>query len=417
MYTNVSNLPDRVREYLDGLGCPVRLLDGNAGEMQPATSWRGAAGANGRSLRECETDGITVLAYAMDAVNPRDPFVYMADLPADLSTTDGPVVGWDREWSKCNAAHADATPEQTFRAGGEVYARIAERTVWIAFPLQNLPDEADLDKILGVPIAACREIEATRRARETDAARQRFVEAAMNGSETQVQQLVRQTSDAEEAVRYHEQQHQTALATLRRNARELAAARLAAESDEGEEHWVAQWNALLEHPKVVAVTTDHNGDLAIETVGLTIRCEETRRETYLGRFQVVLPIASTGRWPRLNNLDNARGGRDHPHVTGGNPCWGGSEYIVGELRSSNEIAGLFEHALQYLEGYNPRDSWGAYIDEWMGSGAYSEASGDASDALSEDELSTNPGGCGRCGRTGVAHNNDCCGEPTCNVCH
>jgi hypothetical protein len=90
---------------------------------------------------------------------------------------------------------------------------------------------------------------------------------------------------------------------------------------------------------------------------------ETGETRWLGRFRAEINVSSNE--VRLHNLDNPRNGRDHPHVSGGVPCFGGHHDAFSQLIAEGRWYVFLELAFQYLESFNAEDDWGQYAAYWF----------------------------------------------------
>lgn len=389
-------LPERVIQYLSDLPYPVRVLEGNANQMQPPRGWNGHARSNGATLETCQQEGVTLISWAMDACsNPRYPFLYYETIPARITSDGNPRhqrVGM--EWIQPAAPYAD---EASFSdSSGMTYARSGDRIVWYAFPLQNLSPEdwehIDLDKLFGEPIGFSREVgaaaaererlrqeriareqeleaerERRRQERQRDAARESFMAAAEAAARGQRDQYEREYQQQESYAREYEQNHARAMTEIQR----LSILLRALDADNGFDREQAQreWDALINHPKVTGIRQENRrymGECTVITTPELIMTDPDTGESHpLGAFDIFLPGPASGQFPQFHNLTNPRNGRHHPHVdSGGSACFGGSHSLVSEMVRSGSLAGLFEFMIQYLESYNPQDSYGMYARDW-----------------------------------------------------
>ena len=128
-------------------------------------------------------------------------------------------------------------------------------------------------------------------------------------------------------------------------------------------HLAEEWELLREHPRLAeAVVVDSKLTL-VTTDDIRLHREDSCETRWLGAFRIELDL-NDGEI-RLHNLHTRRGGRDHPHVVNGNPCFGGDHGVFSELMAAGSLHLLYEMLLQYLEKLNLRDEYGAYGAYWF----------------------------------------------------
>lgn len=368
------NLPGRVREWLDEFktthdNVPIRFLRGNAHNFEPPTSWRGAAGPNRTSLSDCEERGLTIVNWATDRIRPGTGWQYTEIAPSGLFRDENSrslAMEVVLPASDLNDPDSHFVPASDFDNGNMTYARVGERCVWYCINLAHLfdhyPDAVDLDKILGEPLEAALdpEREIRRREREIQLAHDRFVESALNRSQNALREAQVRVNALEVTLNRLEQEHQSTLTELRDSARSIEIHEQSLSRDN--EYLETQWNALISHPRVENVSVV-NDNIVINTGEFDLHHPSTGASVPLGKFNITIPTTNTGHI-YIANTTNAKEGRDHPHVSNNNPCWGDSEALIAELRAAGEISGLIEVIFQYLETYNPRDYWGRFARLW-----------------------------------------------------
>lgn len=140
---------------------------------------------------------------------------------------------------------------------------------------------------------------------------------------------------------------------------------LVRQNDAGDE-FMRQWQQLEDHPRIARVRFSAAGGNSVTittTDDLRMYHPVTGESRWLGAFNIVLNLETMA--IRLNNLNTIRGGRDHPHVTGGRACFGGHQTAFTELLTKGEIYTLFELLIQYLETLNLADEYGRYGAYWF----------------------------------------------------
>jgi hypothetical protein len=132
----------------------------------------------------------------------------------------------------------------------------------------------------------------------------------------------------------------------------------------------AEFDALLRHDKVDAVGI-RNQEVLVKTVELDITNPDTSESWPLGAFEIELPL-TPDRSNRISVINRTGARTDggstyhHPHVLNDAPCFGAIEEQIVQSLSSGEINGTFELLLEYLQTFNPEDSYGQHIRYWSG---------------------------------------------------
>lgn len=382
MYTEVELAP-RVQEYLESLDRPVRVLKGSAWTFAPPGTWRGVSGNYRQNLTECNETGITLVSWGTDEVDVGNPYQYYRNMPGTFYV-DGEAREMDAEWLR----PINTSGPATLATEDDTFARIGERTVFYNFPLDKLSDgdgNLDLEMLFGEPIQRAstigealaaerrerQEREAAERAereraqaeREAAAAREAFVQRMANRFSTQRQSLEAQRVQGERYVTEYEQYVRQYRDQVRQAVAQLE---MIDRAGEQQIDYDAQWEELSNHPRVKRLGMEDNY-FTIYTDLITITSPESGESWPLGEMCIKLP--PPGQYDiRIRNLTNrmqdGEGSRDHPHVVNEGPCFGDIGQLVEELNARGDIPGLFEVLIQYLESYNPADSWGRAIRLW-----------------------------------------------------
>lgn len=168
-------------------------------------------------------------------------------------------------------------------------------------------------------------------------------------------------------------QYSESIAGYMRQGREQQALIDAALAAMAESDWaeklVREFEQLAEHPRVGGVTlgmASYGEDPSIyvtTTPDLRLHRPDTGDSRWLGRFRVELNLAYSQ--IRMTNLTTRRGGRDHPHITDGVPCFGGHSSSFMQLLANGDLYVLFELLIQYLETLNLGDEYGRYGSFWF----------------------------------------------------
>jgi hypothetical protein len=133
--------------------------------------------------------------------------------------------------------------------------------------------------------------------------------------------------------------------------------------DERGDRLVREYELLAEHPRVARLGFIGTSLRITTTDDLRLWSTDRTVSRWLGRFLITIDLANCD--VKLKNLDTARGGSDHPHVTDGVVCWGEYEQRVAEMVGRGDLLTLFEWLLQFLETYNPSDYYSRYARWWL----------------------------------------------------
>lgn len=170
-------------------------------------------------------------------------------------------------------------------------------------------------------------------------------------------------------------QYSEMIAGYMRQGREQQALIDAAIAAMGESDWaeklVREFEQVAEHPRVAELmlagaSYAHDGEQSIyvtTTPDLRLHRPDTGDSRWLGAFQVEFNLAYSQ--IRMTNLTTRRGGRDHPHITDGVPCFGGHSSSFMQLLANGDLYVLFELLIQYLETLNLGDEYGRYGSFWF----------------------------------------------------
>ena len=256
------------------------------------------------------------------------------------------------------------TPANPIYLGEHLIGEVQERTVYIYFRFWGTELEDDVTAAIIEAARLCVDDAflagaAERRAELRQQAIERYVRSIYD------RQLLnhRQRIDEHQA-QVAEYQAQLA-ATLRelRQRQELIDAILASRDNDAAEQVLREWKALENHPRVAEMDFVSNSLVITTTDDIRITREDTGESRWLGAFRININLESCA--IRLTNLNTRRGGRDHPHVTDGQPCFGGWHNDFAELLARGQVYTVFELLIQYLETLNLRDEYGRYGAYWF----------------------------------------------------
>ena len=153
------------------------------------------------------------------------------------------------------------------------------------------------------------------------------------------------------------------LIRLEREMRDLISRRRVLEeglSTERRQQLATQIEQLLQTRGVLGIERDGNW-VIVHTDLIDIHYNESRHR--IGAFEIRLNF-NTGAVEMKNVVNfGSRTSYDHPHVSGGSPCWGNVSDGIRQMMRDYELQAVVEMSLQFLQSYN---SSGAYIslDYW-----------------------------------------------------
>lgn len=193
-------------------------------------------------------------------------------------------------------------------------------------------------------------------------AKKAFIDYAEKQGSQRQEALTAQLDEAERKVVQYERHHREQLEHLKHLTKEYAFVMQNAEIPDGRID--REYSELLDHIHMHRIDFDENvGALLMFTDELHMYSPDRKERTPAGTFKIELLIQA--RDLRMINLTNMRGGRMHPHVPGdGTPCWGDMHSAIANLLQQHELIGIFSLCIDYLESYNPDDSWGRWAANW-----------------------------------------------------
>lgn len=137
----------------------------------------------------------------------------------------------------------------------------------------------------------------------------------------------------------------------------------AAGNNDYAEHLVAEWQQLENHPRLASASANSNYLKLITTPDLRLTRSDNGESRWLGSFEISIRI-QTGNTV-IRNLSTPRGGRDHPHVVDGSPCFGGHAESFRQILMRGDLYTYFELMVQYIETLNLADEYGRYGSYWF----------------------------------------------------
>ena len=131
------------------------------------------------------------------------------------------------------------------------------------------------------------------------------------------------------------------------------------------EGYGAEFDKLLEHPKIVDVRFSEDV-LEVHTTDLFVQHEDRGTWYHLGEFSITLDEGGTlSFFNKTRQVDGYENGMQAPHVFHrGNACYGTLEEVIPSLASQREYASIFVMGIAFLESVNLRDAAGKYLTNW-----------------------------------------------------
>lgn len=357
-------LPENIAAYLRNLDYPVKVVQGMYRQVLSAPTWDATdvdALGGQFTLDELNEQGVVIIDWAT-ASNPTQR--NWGSIPGAYYTN-----GNDHDLRVQEVlipAEGDDLAERYSLTDDFVMAEVGPRTVWFTTTLRYLPDAQDLalDALLGEPLRIARDAarwaDFEERMRERN--RRMFIEQLTEGvAERRVAGVRQDAQQAERELRSLEVQLSQTLRTLSDSKARLEVAE--AGLRKSEEYWVKELEQIERHPMTKRVSVAGTS-LTIYTEELTMYDpRDDDRHVTLGQFEIVIDVENHN--IRLNNLTNRRRDRDHPHVSGGEACFGGHGSQIMKFLADFEIGSLYEVLLSYLQSFNPDDDWGRYAAWWF----------------------------------------------------
>lgn len=347
-------------DYASTNSLPIRVLFGRFSTFTPGAWSAEEATACGTSLDVCQATGVTLVVWGAATEQYGSE---QEQLPGVFFTDGRPRTLEIKEMIRPQeGAIAQALD---LEADGLQFGEFKERTVWLFLYMDLIPDpdKLNLDVLLFEPIRKSLDTEllATFSSQLEDRAAAAFARLMVSSPERRLREQRTRIEEQEIALTTHERQITTIRSQLDLQRREFD--QILESMQMPEEYWKQEWKHISEHPKIVKGTlTMSEQRVQFETVLLNITDQDTESEIPLGRFRVAINMENGE--VTLNNINNRRRDRDHPHVTRGNPCWGGYHSELIDHVQSNRLAALVEFIISYLQTYNPEDDWGRHIRLW-----------------------------------------------------
>jgi hypothetical protein len=244
------------------------------------------------------------------------------------------------------------------------YGEFSDRTLWIFFYLDHLADTDKLDyqKVFFEPFIRSMDSKEIKdfRAIAADRAAKAFARIMKGDPEERLREVRQRIENEETQVANWQESILSARTRLDMMRREFDS--IADSMTQPDEFWIKEWNVLAAHPKIVPDSLRiQERVLQYDTDELHITGNDGE-DIPVGRFRVKIDLANAR--VKIRNTSNRREGRDHPHVSNENPCWGGYEAEVLRYMQNSQLSELVEFIFGYLQTYNSHDDWGRYIRLW-----------------------------------------------------
>lgn len=321
----------------------------------------------GRPIRVLRTSSDCPWSPELPDAQERGITVYLSRSPSgvdrytDFNFAEGP----HGPWASYEALVPITPPAAPIMCENNLIGEVDDRTVYdyigLHQDLQYQHDglhEAIVEAIkLSVDPEFASSAEMRRREAE-QAALERYVRSTMNA------QLMTQRNEIDGLSR-NITDYQRNIATWAMELREkqqLLDAMLLVQQNDGAEQALREWQLLGAHPRAQSLRFTE-GELIITTTPDLRLTRPDGESRWLGAFEITIKL--DGLEIHLANLNTKRGGRDHPHVVNGRPCFGGHDNQLYELLGRGELYTVFELILQYLETLNINDEYGRYGAFWF----------------------------------------------------
>jgi hypothetical protein len=348
------------------LGRPIRLL--NAGGRTYANkAWSTAMirGCTGFTAEQCREEGLTVWSYgSLHQIRYRD----------DRQTYDGGgglfTAGIEEsgytfyDMLTMPDSPADWVADPLTTDNGFLFGEVGERVVVWHLPFMSYRDTS-FDMLLKGPLLKSIDTEflaglVERRASHT---RDAFVRFAMRVSNEGLEALRREVGSLMT-------KNSRAIAEAARTKVELRSKQrmldtLMADEDEvSEPQMLETWGKLLDDPRIENVHFDSANRVVLDTIGLDLTHPTTGQTVYLGKMRWII-AADGSDMCEVHNLDNARGGFDHPHVNMNLPCFGELGSTIFTLIKQGKLYPAVELIFAFLGSINLQDDWARRAAFWF----------------------------------------------------
>lgn len=340
-------LVDRLTQLEDELDLPIRVVTWNIARERDVLSWHSMSRRD-LTLEQAAETGITIWA-----AGPR---------PTNHGWTDLRTS----EFTIYESLRYHTEPASPVIYEDHVVGEIGERWVGLGF----IPNDG-----YNIPEAFANAVTEAVKASVDPEFLAGWAERAEQRNREALENFVRRSYDSRfqihrDSIDAHQrnivnwqQSIVNSMRTVQRENEMLDALILARDNDAGDQ-FMHEWEQLDNHPRVENLRFVNGNSIEITTTDdLRLHHPVSGDSRWLGAFKINLAIDTMA--VRMQNLSTRRGGRDHPHVIDGHPCFGGHHEAFTQLLSKGEIYTMFELLIQYLETLNLADEYGRYGAYWF----------------------------------------------------
>lgn len=346
-------------EWANANSTPLRILSGNFAQFTPGSWTQDEVDACGTTLDVANEIGVTMIVWGS---NTEFDTGSLAELPGAFYTDGTPRPLEIKEIMKPRSgAILQGIP---LEHGGFEFGEFSGRKVWYFMYLDYIQDDEklSLDHLITIPLSrACdpNEVADFEKLAQERAAKA-FAKLMMGNPEARMRDVRNRIDDEVARVTQREQENIAARSRLELMRREFDT--IIASMTQPEDHWLTEYHLLVNHPKIAPGTLRiSDRTVEYETLMLSVTLPD-ESELPMGRFRIRINLDEFR--IKIKNINNARDGRDHPHVPHEDPCWGGYDAEVVRYMENSQVSELVEFLFGYLQSYNADDDWGRYIRLW-----------------------------------------------------
>lgn len=359
---------DQLKDLEAQLGRAIRVLSGS-GRAYTDKPWTREMlrHCSDFTPEQCRDEGVTIVSYSsMNQTRfhgtPRyegGDGLFGAE---DTYETDGQVL---YDMLRMPDDPTDWLADPITLPSGFVIGEVAERTVLWHLPWLNYGHGLSFDLTCKGPIE--KSIDADFLAgyieRRANATRDAFVRYAQRVSNEGLDRLRREVGSL--MTQYDRALGQAATAKVELRAKQRMLDVLMSDEDEVSEAKILEtWGKLLDDPRIEEVRFDSSNRVVIDTVGLDLTHPRTGVTVYLGKMRWII-AADGSDICEVHNLDNARGGFDHPHVHMNHPCFGELGSTIYTLIKQGKLYPAVELIFAFLSSINLEDDWARRAAFWF----------------------------------------------------
>lgn len=391
----ITGMSDRVKQEFTSLeaelGVPIRVIKGS-GRYLPQDHGNTIVWSDAqiRGIRDngyatdqtrgwdddfIQANGLTIVSWGLPApmnAEPHDmyPAFVRAELEGLRSNGDAltvqdfpmPMPVHDTE----EAYPAETSYSTTDRHSGAQrrWAFITERTAWYAFPFETLGriNAFNYDLLFSPVRAAAGGLDPEFVTRRNERSLDALMELARDTISDRVRDIQQRITSHEQDAGVYRNHVSNTNTQLRSLQTELTAILGLTEQDDVE-RIRRQWESMTSHPLLSDVVLS-GGTYTFTTVPLQIHEPLFDRVATLGVMKTTVRLGRDCHFSVVN-LTNPRGGRAHPHIPNGSPCFGDMSDTMFQYARSYDIGPLTDLLLVAYQTCNVRDDWGRYAAYWF----------------------------------------------------